>query len=103
MHQCPKCNSIDVHRSRAKSAWESVRRDITGKRPFRCRACGWRGWGIDQGPRPGDVQRELAGGALAPDPSSLTGTAPGRDTRRHRGIDLAELDKLDLFDEKPDE
>ncbi len=24
-----------------------LRRRFTGKRPFRCHACGWRGWGPD--------------------------------------------------------
>ena len=45
MHNCPECDSDAVHRSRVQSRWEAWRREFTGKRPFRCHACGWRGWG----------------------------------------------------------
>ena len=50
MLQCPKCESARVHRSRTRSAWERWRREITGKSPFRCQRCGWRGWKADLGP-----------------------------------------------------
>jgi hypothetical protein len=36
-----------VHRSRAKTFLERVRRQFSMKRLFRCNACGWRGWGIE--------------------------------------------------------
>ena len=41
---CLACHSADVHRSRTHSFAERARRTIFRKRPFRCRACGWRGW-----------------------------------------------------------
>lgn len=50
MDTCPKCNSKRVHRSRTRSAFERFRRDLTGKVPFRCEDCGWRGWAADTGP-----------------------------------------------------
>jgi hypothetical protein len=45
MQICPKCRSNRVHRSRSRNLWEKIRRDFSHKRPFRCAACGWRGWG----------------------------------------------------------
>ncbi len=51
MEKCPKCQSMRVHRSRTRSAFERFRRNFTGKAPFRCPACGWRGWGFDFGSR----------------------------------------------------
>lgn len=41
---CPKCRSVALHRSRARSLWERIRRDRTHKRLYRCAECGWRGW-----------------------------------------------------------
>ncbi len=49
MEICPKCQSRRIHRSRTRSAFERFRRTITGKRPFRCSECGWRGWAADIG------------------------------------------------------
>ena len=51
--------------------WESWRKEITGKRLFRCQACAWRGWAHDTGPKfdPRDI--EVANAALAPNPPDL--------------------------------
>lgn len=90
MMTCPKCNSNDVHRSRAKTRWETWRKEITAKRPFRCHACGWRGWRHDTAqPLDGD------GTGLLPDPPNLAGTGFGRDDDGRQVLDLDALDKLD--------
>jgi hypothetical protein len=39
-------------RSKVTSAWQRLRRRITGKRLYRCDACGWRQWDVDHGPGP---------------------------------------------------
>ncbi len=41
---CPKCNAPALHRSHAQTRFEQKRKHVTGKRPFRCHVCGWRGW-----------------------------------------------------------
>lgn len=41
---CPKCNAPALHRSHAQSRLEHKRKHLTGKRPYRCHVCGWRGW-----------------------------------------------------------
>lgn len=41
---CPECNSLHLHRSRARGVRERVRRRFSDRRLFRCSACGWRGW-----------------------------------------------------------
>jgi hypothetical protein len=41
---CVSCHSPSVHRSRARGPLEQMRRQLTQKRPYRCYACGWRGW-----------------------------------------------------------
>jgi hypothetical protein len=33
-----------VYHSRPRSWFERLRRRLTGYEPFRCHACGWRGW-----------------------------------------------------------
>jgi hypothetical protein len=63
MTSCPKCGSTDLIRSRTKNRWEIWRKEVTSKRPFRCRRCSWRGWA-------------LAHGTLAPDPTSARARAP---------------------------
>jgi predicted RNA-binding Zn-ribbon protein involved in translation (DUF1610 family) len=76
LDSCPNCYSKRVHRSRTRSGLERLRRRLTGKAPFRCPECGWRGWAFDfgspgeavsagrapEGPEPdlGAVDRELA-------------------------------------------
>ena len=44
MNTCPKCHSEKIHRSRARNSWETWRKRLTSRRPFRCDSCGWRGW-----------------------------------------------------------
>jgi predicted RNA-binding Zn-ribbon protein involved in translation (DUF1610 family) len=95
VQQCPGCGSEDIHRSRAKSKWESWRKEITGKRLYRCRACGWRGWGIDQGPSLSNAQADFASRALAPEPPNLKGTPLARDNQHPHDIDLEALDALE--------
>jgi hypothetical protein len=41
---CPKCRSSRLHRSRARSLPERVRRTFSARRLFRCDDCQWRGW-----------------------------------------------------------
>lgn len=41
---CPSCASRNLHRSKARSLYERVRKAHTLKRLFRCQHCGWRGW-----------------------------------------------------------
>ena len=50
--RCPKCGSVDLYRSTVKSAWERFRVRVTGRRPFRCLSCQWRGWAADLGLSP---------------------------------------------------
>ena len=45
MVNCPKCGSPRIHRSHSRTVVEKLRRTLTGQRPHRCEACGWRGWG----------------------------------------------------------
>ena len=40
---CPRCGGA-AHRSRTRSWFERVRRSVTGRVPYRCRLCNWRGW-----------------------------------------------------------
>ena len=87
MQQCPKCQSKDIHRSRSTSRWERWRKDITGKRLYRCRACNWRGWGPDSGPTFDERDVELAMRAMAPEPHP-SGLRPAST------LDLADLDPL---------
>ena len=62
MEECPKCQSRKVHRSRPRSVFEWFRRNFTGKAPFRCDGCGWRGWGFDFGsPSDGSAGRAPEG------------------------------------------
>ncbi|MFZ1731702.1 MAG: hypothetical protein WBQ23_12640 [Bacteroidota bacterium] len=41
---CPKCNAPALLRSHAQSRLEHKRKQMTGKRPWRCHVCDWRGW-----------------------------------------------------------
>jgi hypothetical protein len=92
MHQCPRCKSGDLRRSRARSKWEAWRKQITGKRLFRCGACRWRGWGIDEGPRFADAEREAAERAVAPDAPNLVGTLLAPEPKRRAEVNLKALD-----------
>ncbi len=40
---CPRCQSAALHRSRARTVSERLRRTYSAKRLFRCDACNWRG------------------------------------------------------------
>ena len=99
MDACPKCQSRDIHRSRARSTWEHWRKDLTGKRPFRCRACQWRGWGVDPGPTFSQEEIERAQRAIAPEPPNLQGTALAGQSRP-REVDLTALDPAAVEEER---
>ena len=47
MQTCPKCSGHRIHRSRAKTRIEELRKFFTATRLHRCHACGWRGWGME--------------------------------------------------------
>jgi hypothetical protein len=50
---CERCGSIDIVRSRSRSVLDRIVRLISGRKPFRCRRCGWtarRNW--DENNRP---------------------------------------------------
>src|SRR5438067_76218 len=85
MRKCPKCKSLDVHQSRAKTRWEAWRKRITGRRPYRCRACRWRGWGPDTLDRSA-MSRDTASRALA---------VPSLGTRATGGPPAIDFDTLD--------
>ena len=93
MTECPKCQSKELHRSRGRSRWELWRKEVTGKRPYRCHTCGWRGWSVDTGPRFRDDDVEVAVRAMAPEPEplNLQGAALARDERLP-DLDLEQLD-----------
>jgi hypothetical protein len=97
---CPRCQSEAIHRSRARTRWESWRKTITGKRPYRCLVCGWRGWGVDLGPKFNASEIELATRALAPEPPNLTGTALASEEKAS-AVNLKELDSFYTIGEKP--
>src|SRR5476649_2004052 len=92
MYQCPKCKSDRIHLSRSRSTWEQWRKQITGKRPYRCPDCSWRGWAPDSGPHFSADQIESSSRAIAPDPPNLKETALAPEQRRAQEIDLADLD-----------
>ena len=93
MQLCPKCGSDNIHRSRARAKWEEWRQRVTGKRPYRCRKCNWRGWGVDLG-----VLRAADGG-LVPEPPNLRPMGLARDDRRT----ALDLEALDTFEAPVDE
>lgn len=99
MQHCPACKSEDVHRSRVRTRWESWRKEVTGKRPFRCHGCGWRGWSFDSGPRFGDETAQLAARAMAPDPPNLKATTLAFDEGR-ADLKLDQLDSLAALPER---
>jgi hypothetical protein len=58
---CPRCHGT-LHHSRPRSWVERVRRSVTGRAPFRCHSCNWRGWRTDARPRPHglrEIHRDL--------------------------------------------
>jgi len=88
---CPDCNSTNLRRSATRNRWERWRKEITGKRPYRCRACRWRGWKpagiVDSVRQSTDVR------PAAPDPPNLKGTLLARPDPR-LSLDLKELDRF---------
>jgi hypothetical protein len=92
MLQCPKCRSTQIHRSRSRSTWEVWRKQLTSKRPYRCDACSWRGWGEDTGLHFDDEQREVAEGAIAPEPPDLKSTVLAEEMHRAEELDFAAID-----------
>jgi hypothetical protein len=87
---CPKCHSTSLRRSPTRNRWERWRKEITGKRPYRCRACQWRGW-----KRIGTSEELQSPQARpdAPDPPNLKGTLLARSDPRLQ-LDLKELDRF---------
>jgi predicted RNA-binding Zn-ribbon protein involved in translation (DUF1610 family) len=68
MTNCPTCSSARIYPSRLRSAIERVRRALTEHQPYRCHACGFRGWGqilvpVDEGERDAE---ELRSGGITP-------------------------------------
>jgi len=41
--RCPQCGYDSLMRSRTRTL-ERWRKWFLGSRPYRCKACGWRGW-----------------------------------------------------------
>ena len=89
MPLCPKCHSASLRRSATRSRWERWRKEITGKRPYRCRACRWRGW-----KRIGIVEEDVVPShGRASEAPNLKGTALARLDPR-TDLDIKELDKF---------
>src|SRR5690606_20887678 len=63
---CPSCHEPRLHRSRARSLPERVRRNWSAKRLFRCDACGWRGWMLP-------MDRFAHDAEISPAPVALSG------------------------------
>jgi hypothetical protein len=70
---CPGCGAHDLHHSRLSGRLERIRWRLTGRVPYRCHSCQWRGW------RRGDSTRSSA--------EALR--------RIHRDLTDAELERLD--------
>ena len=92
MHQCPKCKSSEIQRSRSRNKWETWRKEITGKRVYRCSDCGWRGWGPDSGPQFNEAERALAERLLASEPPNLKGTELSPEAKKRPDLNLNQLD-----------
>jgi hypothetical protein len=56
---CPSCGDVDVHHSRPRSPLERFRRRLTGRVPFRCHHCAWRGWRREVEPGLADAERPI--------------------------------------------
>jgi len=81
MDTCPACGSHRVFRSKTRTAFERFRRQFTMKRPYRCHACGWRGWAPDgmRAVAPGDV---LDAAAAPPDLGAIDSALDGSATKQ---------------------
>lgn len=66
---------------------------MTGKRPYRCKACAWRGWGVDVGPKFRGHDVEIATRALVTETPNfnLADTVLAREEKPEE-IDLKPLD-----------
>jgi UDP-GlcNAc:undecaprenyl-phosphate GlcNAc-1-phosphate transferase len=42
--RCPSCAHASAHRSKARNAFERLKKERTLRRLYRCDTCGWRGW-----------------------------------------------------------
>jgi hypothetical protein len=82
MTRCPSCSSPRIYPSRLRSAIERVRRALTERQPYRCHACGYRGWSEIRVP----VETTEAG------PDDLRTGVPGKP------ITMTDLDRLDRAD-----
>jgi predicted RNA-binding Zn-ribbon protein involved in translation (DUF1610 family) len=92
MDTCPVCGSHRVFRSRTRTRFERLRRELTSKRPYRCHACSWRGWApegllvtadgevADVPPAPPDLH--AIDSALSKAPEEAVAPEPGRRKRR---------------------
>lgn len=97
--KCPKCDSRSIRRSPTRSRWERLRKDITGKRPYRCRECQWRGWlpiGL------GDSEELGSSRSTAPDPPNLKGSMLARPNPRLQ-FDVKTLDTFHTPPPKKDD
>jgi predicted RNA-binding Zn-ribbon protein involved in translation (DUF1610 family) len=41
---CPSCGVIGIHRAKTQGSIGKARKQMSGKRPYRCDRCGWNGW-----------------------------------------------------------
>jgi hypothetical protein len=92
MHRCPRCDSHKVQCSRTRFRWEVWRRQVTGKRPYRCANCGWRGWGPDAGPSFSPDQIEASSRVTAPDPPDFKEVSLAREKSQPPDVDLSKFD-----------
>jgi len=92
MNNCPNCRSDSIRRSRTRSRWEELRKELTGKRPYRCGECGWRGWVVDLGPEFSRDEINVAQRAVAPKPPNLKYTEVSREKKVPADVDLSRLD-----------
>ena len=69
---CPRCGSQDIHHSRLRTWLERARWRLTGRVPYRCHDCEWRGWRSEPVAVAGDMIRRI-----------------------HRDLTDAELERLD--------
>lgn len=70
---CPCCGGYPVSPSPARGFIARVRQLVTGRQPFQCEQCGWRGWAHESWdrrqrdlPPPGGVDRRKTGRAPEP-------------------------------------
>jgi FlaA1/EpsC-like NDP-sugar epimerase len=57
--RCPRCGAPALHRSKRRRLGDRLRRHLSMRRPYRCAACGWRGW----------LERPRAGVSLSVEPA----------------------------------